>query len=309
MPIVDIFSKRQKRLRGDVPDVYTYDKIPTPLRVQAVQIMHEVLGSTEETDGVRKAYAAVTAVLRKELGVFVLPHHQRYGSEQTIQELSEFMLGADDAPQFLDAVELVCRMIIQVASQHSYRGNFRSKEVAADAIAEMNARFKEHGIGYEYDGEIIRIDTELVHVEAVKPALSLLRDPIYKGAEEEFLQAYAHYRKGNNKEALNEALKAFESTMKSICNKRRWTYAKTDPASKLIKVCFDNGLIPLFWETHFAALRATLEAGVPTGRNKLSGHGQGQMLVVVPDHLASYVLHMTASAIVFLVKSEKALPL
>ena len=28
----------------------------------------------------------------------------------------------------------------------------------------------------------------------------------------------------------------------------------------------------------------------------------------VPDHLASYVLHMTASTIVFLVKAEQALP-
>jgi hypothetical protein len=33
MSILDIFSKRQKKLRGDVPDVYTYDSIPEPLKV------------------------------------------------------------------------------------------------------------------------------------------------------------------------------------------------------------------------------------------------------------------------------------
>ena len=70
--------------------------------------------------------------------------------------------------------------------------------------------------------------------------------------------------------------KSLESTMKTICDKRRWGYAKNDTASKLLAVCFDNGLVPPFWVSHFSALRATLEAGVPTGRNKLSGHGQGQ---------------------------------
>ena len=31
MSISNIFSKRQKKLRGEVPDVYTYDKIPEPV--------------------------------------------------------------------------------------------------------------------------------------------------------------------------------------------------------------------------------------------------------------------------------------
>ena len=33
MPI-DIFSKRQKRLRGEMPDVYQYDTLPGGLRTQ-----------------------------------------------------------------------------------------------------------------------------------------------------------------------------------------------------------------------------------------------------------------------------------
>ena len=46
--------------------------------------------------------------------------------------------------------------------------------------------------------------------------------------------------------------------------------------------------------------------GVPTVRNKTSGHGQGATPADVPEHLARYVLHMTASNIVFLVESAKA---
>ena len=48
MPILDIFSKRQKKLRGDVPDVYTYDALPQPLKVQIVHIMLGSLGDAQE---------------------------------------------------------------------------------------------------------------------------------------------------------------------------------------------------------------------------------------------------------------------
>jgi hypothetical protein len=54
------------------------------------------------------------------------------------------------------------------------------------------------------------------------------------------------------------------------------------------------------------ALRSTLESGVPTARNKLGGHGQGTEVVEVPEHIVSYALHLTASAIVFLAEAEKA---
>lgn len=314
MPIYETFFKRQQKLRGGLPDVYIYDSIPAGLRIQVVQIMGTILGARDDFDdyysssgNVKRAYDAIVSILRKEMAVFKLPHTSK-ASDCLFEELAEFMLEVPDAEHFLSAVELVCRVIEQVASRYDYRGDRAAQKNSADAIHEINCRFKEHGVGYEYDGEIIRIDSEIVHAEAVKPALTLLRDPHYKGAEDEFLAAYAHYRQGDNKVALNEALKALESTVKSICDKRGWTYAKTDTASKLLRVCFDKELIPAFWENHFSALRTTLEAGVPTGRNKLSGHGQGAVPTAVPDHLASYVLHMTASAIVFLVKAEQALP-
>ena len=40
----------------------------------------------------------------------------------------------------------------------------------------------------------------------------------------------------------------------------------------------------------------------------LSGHGQGATPTTVPDHLVAYMLHTTASAIVFLAEAEKNLP-
>lgn len=315
MALFETFWKRQKRLRGELPDVYVYDDIPNPLRVQIIHIMAEILGGHNEFnesygtgENVRQSYRNIVTILRKELGVFQLPHRQNKYQEHLLDELIEFLLNEENIEYVLGAVELICRAISIFASSYQYRYVNNSEEISKAAIDEINARFREHGIGFEFDGEIIRIDTELIHAEAVKPALGLLRDAKFSGAEQEFLNAYSHYRKGSNKEALNDALKAFESTMKSIYDKRKWPYAKGDTASKLIKVAFDNGLIPTMWEGHFSALRSTLETGVPTARNKLSGHGQGEKRTEVPEHLVAYVLHMTASLIVFLVKSDSALP-
>jgi hypothetical protein len=44
LAIYDLYSKRQKKLRGEVPDVYTYDEIPEPLRVQILHIWQDTLG-------------------------------------------------------------------------------------------------------------------------------------------------------------------------------------------------------------------------------------------------------------------------
>jgi len=163
-------------------------------------------------------------------------------------------------------------------------------------------------VGYQFvEGQIVRIDSEVIHEEVVKPTVALLRGPEYAGAQDEFLKAHEHYRHGRAKEALVDCLKAFESTMRVICSKRGWTHDPHATSSPLIQACFDNGLIDTFWESHFSALRTTLESGVSTARNRLAGHGQGTQVVDVPPHLAAYVLHLTASAILFLAEAERAL--
>ncbi|MGG9998960.1 STM4504/CBY_0614 family protein [Pseudovibrio ascidiaceicola] len=313
MAVSDVFWKRQKRLRGEMPDIYVYDAIPEGLRVQIVQIMVENLGTSDELYSrvygarIKSLYESIVSKLTREMGVFHLPPASRSGLPNI--ELTNYLLTEERAEYFLSAVELICKAISRVTSKFEYKHNKNSRQAAQAAINEINTRFKEHGFGYEYDEEIIRIDDEFIHAEAVKPALALLHNDRFRGAEQEFRNAHEHYRKGKHKEALNDALKAFESTMKCIYDRRNWAYDERDTASKLLKVGLDNGLIPSFWQTHFGALKTTLEASVPTARNRLSGHGQDQATTSIPEHLVAYVLHQTASAIVFLVKSDEALQL
>lgn len=313
MGIYDLFSKRQKKLRGEVPDVYTYDTIPQPLRVQIVHIWTDTLGnSSEYTRGprnVESTYRFIVDTLCREYGVFILTKETDIRNRNYLSELANFVLQIQDTEKVLDAIELSFRVIdIETRHYEHLRRHDASKQ-ADNAIQELNSRFQEHGVGFQFiDGKIIRIDSELIHAEVVKPALTLLHGKEYAGAQAEFLKAHEHYRHGNAKETLNECLKALESTLKVICDKRKWKYQPNATCSALIQVCVDNGLIPTFWNSHFSALRNTLENGVPTARNKLGGHGQGSKIVKVPPHIAAYVLHMTAACIVFLVESERALP-
>ncbi len=120
------------------------------------------------------------------------------------------------------------------------------------------------------------------------------------------MDAHEHYRKGKMKEAISDALNAFESTMKAICDENGWNYPGNATAMTLVNTVLDNGLVPPYMQTHFAGLRSTLEAGLPPVRNKNSGHGQGFFVKQVPAYLAGYALHLAATNIVFLVEAHEA---
>jgi hypothetical protein len=284
MSIIDLYSKRQRRARGETPDVYIYDDLPNPLRVQIVHIIRDTFGvDGYSTDYVARAYLFVNETLCREYGLFQLSDSQRPGRESVIN----FFLKVQDAERALDVVEMCFRIIDgYIRRTDEYRFHSTRKMEPDDAIAELNDRFKEHGVGYQFEsGEIIRVDSEFLHAEAVKPTLVVLRGEAFKGANEEFLQAHEHYRHGKHKECLVDCLKAFESTMKSICKLRNWPTQSTDTAKTLIATCFTNG--------------------VPTVRNKNGGHGQGPDPVKVPEYLARYALNLTATSILFLVEANE----
>ena len=95
-------------------------------------------------------------------------------------------------------------------------------EIADKAIQELNFRLKQHGLGYEFsNGNLVKKTNELIHQEIIKSALKLLHNKRFKGAEDEFLKAFEDYKNGNNKDALMNAQRAFESTLKCICKEKK----------------------------------------------------------------------------------------
>ena len=310
MAIFDLFSKRQKRLRGEMPDVYVYDEISNELRVQIVHIWMDALGNESkyyaQNYKVKESYKFIVDTLCREYGLFELNSAKNRRDRMYMEELVNFFLQEETLGKMIDVIELSFKVINRLTRDYSYMHKNNASTIADDAIDEINNRFKEHGVGYQFvENEIIRVDSELLHAETVKPALKLLNEKIYKGAQEEFIAAYKHYQDGRNKEALNDCLKAFESTMMVICDKHQWTYPKNAAANKLIQTCFDNELIPTFWQSQLTSLQNLLVSSIPTARNKLGGHGQGSDCVHVPDYLVAYMLHMTASTLVFLIHAEQ----
>ena len=321
MPIFDLFSKRQKRLRGDVPDIFVYD-VPMHLRAQISLIIRDAVGNpkefpapflrqqTEEYCIIEDSYKSTVDILHREYGVYHLMVlvNKAPGSEDTyFEELMNFFLGTKNTEQALDVIELCFQYIDCYVRKHPRWTNYLALRLLPDqAIADLNERFREHGVGFQYEsGEIIRVDSEMMHAEVTRPALVLLRKKKFLGANEEYLKAHEHYRHGRNKECLTECLKAFESTLKIICAEKGWKTSPDDASKKLISVCLDNGLVSPYLQSQITALRCVLESGVPTIRNKLGGHGQGQVPQKVDDEMTRYALNLTGANIIFLIENSK----
>ena len=307
MAITDLFSKRQRRLKGLVPDVYQYEELPQELRVQIVQIINETIGDEINGYDSYTIYSEIHNTLCKEYGVFEL----KKNSKSNYLAVYNYFLEEDDYEKCLDIIELSFQWINGCVRNNPYR--FRDipgvKQAPDDAIQELNLRFKERGVGYQFEFKsnvLIKIDSQYLHSEVVKPVLHLLgSDNKYSGANDEFLTAHEHYRHKRYKECLNDCLKSFESLMKAIHEKHSWSYKKTDTAKTLINSCFANKLIPEYLQNQFSSIRTLLESGIPTVRNKEGGHGQGSEITTVSEHLASYTLHLTATNLLFLAKCEE----
>jgi hypothetical protein len=313
MAVIDLYSKRKKQQAAQgKPDVYQYNEIPSPLRIQIVHIWRAALGRWYRNTGYSSgrespscaSWEFIHDTIAKEEGIWHLGRGDQDPSERCIQHFIE--AGTDSA---LDLIELSFRVIDRrIRTFASYQqADAYITQSADDAIGELNVRFREHGVGFQYGaGQILRVDSQFVHAQAVKPALELLNERGFEGPAEEFMRAFDHHRKGDNKESVAEALKAFESTMKSICAARKWAHPPNATAKPLMDILFKNGLVPPQMESHFSGLRAAMESGLPTIANP-NRHGQGATPVEIPPHFATYALHLVASNIVFLVECHKAM--
>lgn len=315
MAVFNIFSKRQKRSAQHSAEVFRYDDIPHELRIQLLHALDDTRGriyqrtipeyralGTEGTD----IFAEATLVLRRELGqgrlVNVRKRVRSLDESQTQALCDEFTVFFENCgtAHVLDAIEIVMKFIEDAEHNHLLDQECNSETVAA----EINRRFLDHAVGYRYQsGRIIEATNSMLHSEVLTPALILLSDPRFGGANEEFLKAHEHYRHGRLPECLVDCLKTFESTMKIICDLEKWPYKSTDTAKTLIDICLTNNLIPTFTQQQLTSLKTLLESGVPTLRNKQAGHGQGATPNRVSPELTRFGLHLTAAIVVLLVES------
>lgn len=227
--------------------------------------------------------------------------HKGYGKSS----IEKYFKDCDDI-DFLDAIDyffhIIDRKLRTLKPEYKYA--YDVDTAVGDAIMELNYRFKQHNLGYEFiNSQIITIDSTLLHETSVKPTLRLLFEEGFEGAEAEIREAYEKRRKDDNKNAILEEGKAFESTMKIICEKQGYTYDKAkDTAQKLISALEKDGFCPSYMNAQLTSIRTTLETGLPIVRNKVSGHGQGNQIITISDEYTDYALHLAATNILFLVR-------
>ena len=213
-----------------------------------------------------------------------------------------------ESEEWLDFLELISLAIsIMGQSDHQHdRNRWNVKSVGQDAIDEINYRMREAGVGYQLEANrLVRVDSQYLHAEVVKPALALLAGKAFKGPREEFLSAHQHYRAGKYREAVGMAANALESVFKAIFDQKGWSYQKGARISDLVKVARENKLWPDYLDASFDQLLATLQSGLPKIRDNDASHGQGATPKNVPAYVAAYALHLAASKIVFITEAAK----
>ena len=298
MPIVDMYSSRHAaaQQRGDV---WVYDQIPPVLRVQVSNIIEGALGPVRD-------YGYSAGPLYRLIHDTVAHEHGRPRlasgefDDRPRAQVHACLRSEPDVLVWLDVVEVALRGIGNVLGRldDDTRRVDGIRISPEDAVDELNERFRRAGFGYRYEGgQIFRIDTEFMHREATIPALRVLSDPRFLGADQEFRAAHEHLKAGEYRDCAVDANNALESTMKAICDAKGWTYEKGARVSDLVKLLRREGLFPDFVVLSLEQLLATLKSGLPVVRNEIGGHGQGSAPVEVPEYMAVYALNLAASKI------------
>ena len=92
-------------------------------------------------------------------------------------QFATFSLETKETAKALDVIEL----------SFQYMEERHSRIPPDELIAQLNYWFRRRGVGYQYAaGQIIKVDSEFLHSEVVKPALSMLVNPMYQGVNAEF---------------------------------------------------------------------------------------------------------------------------
>jgi len=244
------YSERQRIQPGDPPQAYVFEPIPDEMRVQAYYALVTGIGHMYVDNSAPTAFqgligssfpnsvwTAIEENIKQTRGVLRISSIS--GNEEA--RVADYMQGEFVADFFLDAVELGFREAQQHCSLDS-------------AIKLLNKRFQQHKLGYVFVGNpgiITRVDSQFAHTEIVEPAIALLHAAGHEGPLDEFMKAHQEYRRGDYKDAMNDANKAFESTMKAICQENNWNCEPGWNAKQLVKAMISNGLLHPSLESYF----------------------------------------------------------
>jgi hypothetical protein len=145
------------------------------------------------------------------------------------------------------------------------------------------------------DGRFFQVDSEFLHDELVQKGEDVLRERGFEGAHDEFREAREDLSDGQTKDAILKAFKSFESTLKTVLEKR------SGDVSELLRLFREAGFMDDIPDAPAKALCKQVLASLAILRNELAGHGQGNEVVDVPRPYAVLAVQLAGALNQFIV--------
>jgi hypothetical protein len=142
MSIFDLYSKRKKQgERSGQPDVYQYVNIPGNVINQIVMILRDAIGQLDDY------WTFIIETLAREYGD---PTIRLYAARESCER---FLVQETDIDRKLDIIELSFHVIDRLIRELDYMDKvpFGIKIESDAAIAELNYRLREGGVGYQFE--------------------------------------------------------------------------------------------------------------------------------------------------------------
>lgn len=310
-----LYSDRRKEIEeGGKKDYYIYDEVPAEFRNKLVYLVGDTLKPWVEELRDSWYRRMVSPTDTKPFRITRDAILRKYGYGHLPGDTLEGYIHQADSDHLLDFIELF--LVASVQSIDGTRSTARKKDEAIkSAMERLDAILKEHRIGYEFvGGQMIRKDSEYLHREIIKEAINLMYVEGFDGALTEFMRAIElsqEEKKESWADAITNANKAFESTMKAICDKHGISYHKhKDTAKDLIQKMYDSGFLMPYLQNFTDQLRIMMASGLPTIRSREGAHGHGLKPKDIQRSYVQFALHLAGTFIVFLIQrhEEKSKP-
>lgn len=279
--LLDVYSIREA---DNIRDIFKYDNPTQMFKNRLFYLMKDVMEIIEFV----KLYKGITlhCGIARNISETYLERPDVFQND-FISGFEKLINSQNSINFFLDLIEIFF---------NQYQGNKQTILKSINKILLLDS------LGYQIDeikNQVIRIDSSHNYQEVIKPTLLLLNDDKFKNIDDEYRKAFEELKNGNYESVLVEANKAFESTMKIICDLKGYGLPKKHSATTLIAHLRQNDFITNFQDEKFNGLAKTLES-ISITRNNQAGHGQGSQTRNLSVIFAEYALRVTASNILLL---------
>jgi len=306
-PITNLYNRRMKSLRGEMPDYYSYS-LPQTIR-------HKIIGRILDANFMKGRDLLLHEGEYDELDEYAVVLEREFGKSISSKisnqdKIVDFLFTCTNE-DFLSALELLCTVKVQNIYQFDRHAQ-PLKTKLLNLIDSVNKIFRLEKIGYEIIPVslddlpfiVVPFNSQYLYLDTIKRPMSLLYDEDFKGPLNEFETALDKYRKEDYDGAIVEACNSYESALKTILQLKKIPFdEKKDKIPNLVDKFISANLTDTTMKTIFDSFWPVLKNG-PNNIRNLAGiaHGQGIDVKKAQREYADFVLRTVGTYIVFLIE-------